>query len=104
MVRRHRFRLLPCSGDSGAGHARSARRSDAGFPRRRHLQPVFHDAWNGDDVPVCRANGGGDRDHAVAADVGGTRSTVPQAVGLRFLGLFRGWDDVLPLAVRGAGP
>ena len=55
--------------------------------RRPDLQPALHDARHGDDVPVRRAGGRGDRGLPAARHARRARPAVPAPVGLRLLGL-----------------
>ena len=87
LLHRHRAALLrarrrPRAADAGA--ARAARRHAA---RRPGLQPGLHHARHGDDVPVRRAGGRGDRRLPAARHARRPRPAVPAPLGLRLLGL-----------------
>ena len=85
---RHGLAVLRSRRHSGVADAPAACGPAEHSHRPGYIQPALHHARHGDDVPVRRAGGRGDRRSAFAADAGGARPAVSPPQRLCVLGLF----------------
>src|SRR5690606_6838954 len=87
VLRRRRLPVLRAGRRAGAAHPGPAGPAAERDPAAGDLQPGLYHARHGDDVPVRRAGGRSAGGDAAAPDAGGARPAVPEALGLRLLGL-----------------